>query len=71
MSRLQSVLDTATSVSIALAAAIEAAIEAQRGLPEADMMLPIAGWLRFAPLSLLLFVGFSMALPVVPPREND
>ena len=41
MSKTLSVLDTATTVSIALAAAFEAAIEAQRGLPETEMIVPI------------------------------
>jgi len=57
MSRTLSVLDTAMSVSIALAAAFEAAIEAQRGLPETEMIVPITGWLHLVPLSLLLLVG--------------
>src|SRR5262249_10566197 len=56
--RLRSVFETATAVLIALVAAFEAAIEAQRSLPETELMMPIAGWMRIVPLALLLLVGF-------------
>ena len=57
MPRLLSAVEMAALISIALVAALEAAIEVQRGLPETEVMVPMTGWLRLAPLGLLIFAA--------------
>ena len=57
MSRLHSVTNAAASVLIAAAAALEAAIEVQREVPEARVMLSFTDRLHFAPAALLIVVA--------------
>src|SRR5262249_40404467 len=57
MPRLLSAVEMAALISIALVAALEAAIEVQRGLPETEVMVPMTGWLRLAPLGLLILAA--------------
>jgi hypothetical protein len=70
MSRLLSAFDIATAISLALVAALEAAIEVQRGWPQADAMISTTGWVRFAPLALLMFAGCLWLCQLFFPRRQ-
>jgi hypothetical protein len=73
--------DIATAISVALVAALEAAIEVQRVLPQTDVIVSTTGWVRFAPLGLLIFAGCvwlcQLALPgrrtieILTPLEDE
>jgi hypothetical protein len=57
MSRLRSVHNAVAWVLIAAAAALEAAIEVQREIPEARVMISFTDRLHYAPAVLLMVVG--------------
>ena len=62
--------DIATAISLALVAALEAAIEVQRGLPQTDVIVSTTGWVRFAPLGLLIFAGCVWLCQLVLPGRR-
>lgn len=68
MSRLLS--DIAMAISLALVAALEAAIEVQRGMPQTEVIIPTTGWVRFAPLGLLIFAGFLWLCQLLLPSRR-
>src|SRR5262245_15654429 len=62
--------EVATAISLALVAAIEAAIEVQRGWLQTDAIVTTTGWVRFAPLGLLIFAGCVWLCQLILPGRR-
>jgi hypothetical protein len=65
---LLSPFDIVTTISLALVAGLEAAIEVQRDVLQTEAMISTAGWVRFMPLALLVFAGCVWRCQLVFPR---